>query len=160
MVPPLITSLERDRHQRPPHRRHRLAPAEVSDAIMSEAKRERPERDPAHLHHMLDLAREAVQLVGDRPRAELVSNLMLSHGLAYCLTRIGRNADCVSAQGRAALPEINWTKLVDTGELLTTEYYNPHEQLVWQTITEDLPPLITALARALAEDDSAQQSAE
>jgi uncharacterized protein with HEPN domain len=30
----------------------------------------------------------------------------------------------------------------------------PHEELVWQTITEDLPPLIAALDKILAEHDS------
>ena len=109
----------------------------------------RPERDPVHLHHMLDLAREAVQLVRDRPRAELVSDRVVWHGLAYCLTRIGRNAECVSSEGRAALPEADWANLIETGELLIREYDQPHEQLVWDTATRDLPALIPMLERVL-----------
>ena len=118
---------------------------------MAAAKRERPERDPAPLHHMLDLARAAVSYTTGRSLDEVSSNWIHWQGLSHSLTLIGRNAGRVSSQGRAALPEVDWTGLIETGELLITEYNEPHEQLVWRTINEDLPPLIVALERILAE---------
>ena len=98
---------------------------------------------------MVQLSREAMSFASDRNPEDLDSDDMLGHALAQLLIQMGANAAKISPQGRADYPNVAWDRLAETGEKLIVEYYEPHAELVWRTVTEDLPPLRAALEKVV-----------
>ena len=71
-----------------------------------------PSRDRIRLLHMLEHAREAVQLVEGRARTELDENRVLSLALVRLLEIIGEAAAGVSEESRSKFPGIPWAEIV------------------------------------------------
>jgi len=58
---------------------------------------------------------------------------------------IGEAASKVSATGRASQPLIPWTDIVGMRNRLIHGYFDIDTDLVWNTLTEDLVPLLEQL---------------
>jgi len=80
--------------------------------------------DRVSLKDMLSHAREAVELLGDASREEL---------------------------GRQANPEIPWPQIIGMRNRLAHGYDVIDFDLLWDTVTNDLPPLIESLRKIVAE---------
>ena len=66
-----------------------------------------PEHDDRlPLHQMLEHAREALELIRHRERAEIATNRMLQFSLNYLILVVGEAATQVSTAGRAQYPGI------------------------------------------------------
>jgi uncharacterized protein with HEPN domain len=98
---------------------------------------------------MLDAARQAADFIRGRTRADLDTEPMLQHSLVRLLEIIGEAARGVSAEGRAAHPQLPWRRMVGMRDRLIHGYFDVDLDVVWQTVTEDLPPLIGQLEAAL-----------
>lgn len=98
---------------------------------------------------MLDAAREALAFSSGHSRADLNTNRMLTLALVKCIEIIGEAASNVSEQTRAQHPLIPWQIIRATRNRLIHAYYDVDLDVVWQTVTDDLPPLVSALEAAL-----------
>jgi uncharacterized protein with HEPN domain len=105
--------------------------------------------DDTRLRHMLDAAREAVEFARGRSRADLDADRMLMHSLVRCLEIIGEAASKVTAERRAAEPEIPWRKIVGLRNQVIHNYVNVRLDVVWDTVEDDLPPLVARLQSSL-----------
>jgi len=76
---------------------------------------------------------------------------MLVHSLVRCIEIVGEAAAVVSAEGRRKLPDLPWADIVAMRNRLIHGYFQIDLDRVWDTVTDDLPPLITALREALGE---------
>jgi uncharacterized protein with HEPN domain len=74
---------------------------------------------------------------------------MLLRALTQCLTIIGEAAARVSGEGRDAAPGVPWRDVVGMRNWLVHAYFNIDLDTVWDTVVDDLPPLIAALERIL-----------
>lgn len=101
---------------------------------------------------MLD-AREAVSFVTGRSERDLETDRMLALALVKCLEIVGEAASQVSAEGRAASPDIPWRSAIGTRNRLIHGYSEIDYNVVWDTVTRDLPPLIVQLEQALASEN-------
>jgi uncharacterized protein with HEPN domain len=114
-----------------------------------------PKRESsAPLYHMLDHAREACALVRNRTRQELETDRLLNLALVRLLEIIGEAASRVTPAQRARSSEIPWLQIVGMRNRLIHGYdsldFNILWQTLWQTVMEDLPPLIVALEGMLS----------
>jgi uncharacterized protein with HEPN domain len=100
---------------------------------------------------MLDHAREAVALVGGRTRADLAGTRLLQLGLMHLVEIVGEAAARVSEEARARHPAIPWKDVVGMRNKLVHGYDRVDLNVLWDTVTDDLPPLIAALEAALGE---------
>lgn len=107
--------------------------------------------DETRLRHMLDAAREASLFIHGKTRDSLRSERMLALSLVRLLEIIGEAASRVSNKRQAQSPEIPWRQVVGMRNRLTHAYFDIDLDLVWQTVTEDLVPLIVELERLLGE---------
>ena len=82
---------------------------------------------------------------------DLVTDEMLSLSLVRLLEIIGEAARAVSSEGRAAYPAIPWKKIIGMRDRLTHGYFDVNLDIVWETVTHDLPPLIVELERLVSE---------
>jgi uncharacterized protein with HEPN domain len=107
------------------------------------------ESDRIRLQHMLDAAREAMAFAQGKSRADLETDRMLALSLVKTVEIIGEAARRVSHGVRAAAPEIPWDDIISLRNRLIHAYYNVDLDVLWETLSEDLQPLIAALERVL-----------
>ena len=105
--------------------------------------------DDVRLHHMLDAARDAVIFTTGRQRNELATDRMLTLSLVKCIEIIGEAAARVSNGACRRYPEIPWQNIISMRHRLIHAYYDVNLDIVWQTVIEDLPPLIASLEKVL-----------
>jgi uncharacterized protein with HEPN domain len=102
--------------------------------------------DLIRLRHMLDAAQEAQTFVAGRTHSDLDTDRMLLLALVKDIEVIGEAASRISPEVRTAHPEIPWPAIITMRHRLIHAYFDINTETVWSTITEDIPPLITALA--------------
>jgi uncharacterized protein with HEPN domain len=101
--------------------------------------------DRVRLRHMVDGARQATEFAQGRTRADLDSDQMLLRALTQCLTIVGEAASKVSPKGRDAVPSLLWRDIIGMRNWLVHAYFDIDVDTVWDTVTDDLPPLISTL---------------
>lgn len=107
------------------------------------------ETDRGRREHMYDAARFAYGYARERGRRDFDQDLTLTLAVVKLIEIVGEAASKVSADGRAALPEIRWDDIIGMRNRLIHAYYDINRDIVWETATQNLPPLIRQLERAL-----------
>ena len=110
--------------------------------------------DLVRMQHMLEAAREAVAFAEGRGRADLGADRMLCLAIVRCIEIVGEAAANVSAEGRDRCPQIPWDDIVGMRNRVVHAYFDIDLKLVWDTITDDLPPLIVQLDKILATESN------
>ena len=108
--------------------------------------------DRLPMYHMLEHARDAVEMIRGRTRSELDTSILLQHALVHVIQVVGEAATRVSQAGRLAHPDIPWAEAIATRHRMVHGYDRIDYDVVWDTIVEDFPPLVAALERALLGD--------
>ncbi len=106
--------------------------------------------DAVSLCQMLDHAREAADLVKQRVRADLDQDRVLSLALVQLCQIIGEAAGRVSVPRRQQHPAIAWHQIIALRNQLIHGYDTIDLDILWQILTGDVPPLITALENIVA----------
>lgn len=101
--------------------------------------------DRVYLEHMLDTAKKAIGFVEGLSREDFDANELLRLSLTHLLQVIGKSARCVSLDFRAIYPEIPWKAIVGMRSKIVHDYLDVDEDIVWDTIKNDLPSLILVL---------------
>ena len=107
--------------------------------------------DRVSINDMLDHAREAVDLLGDIGREELREDRVLQLALTRLIEIVGEAANRVTPEARQRDSRIPWLAIVRMRNRLIHGYDVIDYDLLWNTITQDLPPLIAALCRIVEE---------
>ena len=101
--------------------------------------------DTIRLQHMLDASREAVSFAADRSREDLDHDRMLALSIVKCIEIVGEAASRVSGETQALVPQLPWQDIVGMRNRLIHAYYDIDLDRVWDTVLDDLPPLIAQL---------------
>ena len=107
--------------------------------------------DRISLRDMLSHATEAVELLGDSGREELGRNRVVQLALTRLIEVIGESANRVSQATRQEYPKIPWPQIIGMRNRLIHGYDVIDYDLMWNTVTNDLPPLIKALQEIIEE---------
>lgn len=102
-------------------------------------------RDEVRLRHMLDAARKAIAFTQDRERTDLDADEMLALAVVRLVEILGEAAKNVSQEIRDQLPNIAWRQMAGTRDRLTYAYFDVNLDIIWDIITNDLPPLVEKL---------------
>jgi len=114
--------------------------------------------DLIRLRHMLDAANEALDFTRDKTRDDLDNDRMLLLSVTKLIEIIGEAANKITDQVQAEHAEIDWTSIVGMRHKLSHGYFEIDNDIVWATISEDLPPLIEALERILDRETAFDES--
>lgn len=109
--------------------------------------------DLSRLHHILDAAQEAVHFTNQKNRTDLYKDRILSLALIKLLEIVGEAASVVSEDLRRQFPEIAWRQMTAMRNRLIHGYFDIDYELVWDTITEELPPLIHQIKQVLEKEE-------
>lgn len=104
------------------------------------------------LRHMLDHGREAMRMIQGRERGDLDRDRMLELSLTRLVEIVGEAAAKIAPADRATYPQVPWAKIVGMRQRLAHGYDVVDLRVLWDTITDDLPPLITELERILGQE--------
>lgn len=106
-------------------------------------------RDPAYLWDMLDAARGGMDIVAGIDSAVFVTDTTRKLALERAIEIIGEAAKRVSAETRAAHPEIPWKLIIGQRNILAHEYGHIDHAQLYRTATIDQPRLTAILERLL-----------
>ena len=105
--------------------------------------------DWVRLRHMLDTGREALSFVEGQGRPDLDANRTLALALVKCIEILGEAASRVSKETQEKHPAIAWQKIIGMRNRLIHAYYEINLDLIWNTVTRDLPHLVGELEKVL-----------
>lgn len=109
-----------------------------------------PQRDDVVLlRDMLDAAKEAMSFAQGKTRPDLDQDRKLVLSLVHLVEIVGEAAGKVSKKFQEAHPEIPWPAIVGMRNRLIHAYFDIDLDRVWDTVQDDLPPLITGLEKAV-----------
>jgi uncharacterized protein with HEPN domain len=107
--------------------------------------------DAVPIRHMLEHAKEAISLVSGRSREELRSHRMLQLALTRLVEIVGEAAGRVSPETQSKFPAVPWREAIATRHRITHGYDVVDYDILWDTVQDDLPPLVKALEGVLAD---------
>lgn len=116
--------------------------------------------DEVRLRHMLDAAREAVSFAEGRTRSDLDDDRQLVLALVKDIEIVGEAATRISKPARRRLPELPWERIVGMRNRLVHAYFDINLDIVWRTVGEDLPQLISLLEPAVPSETGSPPEAE
>lgn len=103
------------------------------------------QRDEAYLLDMLLSARDAQSVVEQLTREQFQNSRIHQLASLKALETIGEAAASISDTFHAAHPEIPWRQIIGMRNRLIHAYFEVDIDKVWETIQDDLPPLIDHL---------------
>ena len=108
-----------------------------------------PLPDAVRVRHIRDAARDAVRFVEGKSRADMEANEMLCLALVRLLEIIGEAANGISPDLRKKYPTVHWAGMTGMRNRLIHGYFDVNLDVVWETVTKDLPPLVTEMELVL-----------
>ena len=103
------------------------------------------ERD---LHSLLDIlisARLALSYVSGKTWREFQEDVLFQDGVIRRIEIIGEATRRISEETRRSLPQIPWSDMVGMRNIVIHDYDKVNLRKVWDTVHNDLPPLIAEL---------------
>jgi len=108
------------------------------------------QHDPiVRMRHMLDHAKEAVELLAGRGKADLKGNRVLELALVRLVEIVGEAAARMPVEEQSRYPSIPWKEIVGMRNRLVHGYDVIDLDVLWDTVQIDLPQLIEELERIL-----------
>jgi uncharacterized protein with HEPN domain len=107
--------------------------------------------DSVCIRHILDAAREAISFADGRSRTDLDTDRKLNLSLVRLLEIIGEAARGISEEFRQNHPDLPWNKMVGMRDRLIHGYFDVNLDVVWETVTQDLPSLINQLEKIVGD---------
>ena len=109
--------------------------------------------DIVRLRHMVDAANEALSFIADKSKSEFKADRALALALVKSIEIFGEAASKVSGELRSQSAEIPWADIVAMRNRLIHSYFDVNLDIVWQTVTKELPPVVARIQELLAAND-------
>jgi uncharacterized protein with HEPN domain len=106
---------------------------------------------------MRDAAREAMGFAAGRGRSDLDTDRQLLLSIVKDVEIVGEAASRVGAELRSRHPELPWAAIIAMRNRLIHAYFDIDRDVVWDTVTADLPPLLAAIETILENAESRAQ---
>ena len=105
--------------------------------------------DLKRIRDKLEYARKAERHSRGRTRADLDNDELFALGMVRIVEVIGEAAARVSDETRSRYPQIPWPQIAGMRNRLVHGYDKVDLDVLWQTLTREVSPLIAALEQVL-----------
>ena len=102
-------------------------------------------RDAAYLLDILIAARDAQSFVSGLTWEQFEGSRLHQNAVIKAIEIIGEAAGRVSNETRATYTEIPWPEIIGMRHRLVHGYFEVDLRKVWDTVQNDLPPLIASI---------------
>jgi uncharacterized protein with HEPN domain len=106
-----------------------------------------PRTAQERIRDILEAVEEIEGFVTGMSQDTFVHNRMAVRAVTLDLIVIGEAAEAIPDSVREAVPEIPWHAMYGMRNRLVHGYYAVDEQILWETVTNDLLPLKEPLSR-------------
>ncbi|MCC7573067.1 MAG: DUF86 domain-containing protein [Candidatus Methanofastidiosum sp.] len=89
---------------------------------------------------MLDIAKEIIDFSENKTRDDLNLDRKLTLSLIHLLEIFGEAAKGISFEFQSSYPNIPWKFIIGMRNRLIHGYYDIDLDVIWSTVTEDIPP--------------------
>jgi len=103
--------------------------------------------DLIRLQHMIDAAKEAVELTSGKSKHDIENERILNLSLVRLIEVVGEAANHISPEGRSKYSSIPWLQIIGMRNRLIHGYDEIDFEILYQTISRDLPQLIAELEK-------------
>ena len=101
--------------------------------------------DSIRLNHMRDATREALSFIAGKTRDDLDIDRQLVLALVKSIEIIGEAAAKTSRGFKTTSTDIPWRDIIAMRNRLIHAYFDIDLDILWQTVTTELPPLLENL---------------
>ena len=101
--------------------------------------------DDLYLLHMLESAQKALAFVQGKSRTEYERDEVLRFALLHLIQTVGEAARNISDEFQHQHPEIAWKPIMGIRHRIVHNYADIDEEVIWKTVTDDLPALVKVL---------------
>jgi uncharacterized protein with HEPN domain len=103
---------------------------------------------------MLDACEDIQRFLTGRVRKDLGDDRMLLLALVKSIELVGEAANKVSSSAQDESSSIPWRDIISMRNRLIHGYYDIDHEIVWKTVTQEIPPLALELAQILSTEPS------
>lgn len=107
-----------------------------------------------YLNDILDAAAKAQDWVKGIGIEDFVTNQEKVYATTRALEIIGEAARHIPQDIRDQYSEVPWSDMIGMRNVVTHGYFGVSSEVIWRTIQEDLPALVTTIEGMIAELDS------
>ena len=104
-------------------------------------------RERSYVLDMLEAARDAEEFSSGLTFEEFQLSRLHQHAIIKAIENVGEAATHIAEDVKAAHPEIPWRKMIGMRHRMVHAYSELVLEVVWETVTEDIPHLIGQLER-------------
>lgn len=108
------------------------------------------------VRHMLDFAREAVGLAKGKSQSGLGGDRLLDLATLHLITLIGEAANQIPQDVQSKYPQIAWSDIIGMRHRLVHGYDQIDYDILWQTLSKDIPDLIAELEKIIPPHNETQ----
>jgi uncharacterized protein with HEPN domain len=101
--------------------------------------------DRHYLADMTEYAQKALGLIRGKSEEQYTADEKLQFAVAYVVMVIGEAASRVSEATRKDYPSVPWARISGMRHRLVHDYGNVSRVVLWDTVVNDLKPLLTML---------------
>lgn len=109
------------------------------------------EDDCIRVRHMIDAAEIAIRFLQEKSRDDLDDDQMLLFAVVRAIEIIGEAAGKLSDSTRSNAPSIPWPAIIAMRNRLVHGYFDIDSDIVWKTVTSELPVLLPMLRSMLGQ---------
>ena len=112
--------------------------------------REKP-KDKIRLQHIVEAIDTIFEFVGGVSKEHFLSNKMMQFAIIKNLEIVGEAAYLLTKDLKQNHPEVEWKDIEGMRHFLVHEYYQISNEIIWQTIENDLESLKTKVNKIISE---------
>ena len=99
-------------------------------------------KDIDYLRDIVEYAERSISFCAALDLASFEKDTKTFFAVAYCIQTIGEASTHVSPETKQKLKHIPWKEMKAMRNILVHAYHNADYEVIWSTVTEDLPALI------------------
>lgn len=105
--------------------------------------------DVERLRDILEAAEKAINFCADHDRESFDRDARAQFAVVRCLEIVGEAAWRITDATKTSLPDVPWRRIANMRHRLIHDYFQVNLEIVWRTVRDDLPPLISRIRQFL-----------